>query len=125
MNWWIVEIDPDFLYGTGFVIFVKNQSFEFSLVPDRKICKDTVLIFFNKLKLTQYGTVQYGDTVPWVWVISKFYLLIVGKKAGFEVIVVGRGVVVRRIDGVVEVVDGVPVAVRVVVKERSGILGAL
>ncbi len=52
-----------------------------------------------------------------------FYLLMVGKKAGFEV--VGRGVVVRRIDGVVEVVDGVPVVVRVVVEERSGILGTL
>ncbi len=54
----------------------------------------------------------------------KFYLLIVGKKAGFEVVVVGRGVVVRGIDGVVEIVDGVPVVVRVVIK-RSGILGAL
>jgi hypothetical protein len=48
----------------------------------------------------------------------------VGKKAGFEVVVFGRGVVVRRVDGVVEAVDGVPVVVRVVVKE-SGILGAL
>ena len=48
----------------------------------------------------------------------------VGKKDDFEVVVVGRGVVVREIDGVVEVVDGVPVVVRVVV-ERSGILGAL
>ncbi len=48
----------------------------------------------------------------------------VGKKAGFEVVVVDRGVVVRGVDGVVEVVDGVPVVVRVVV-ERSGILGAL
>ncbi len=50
--------------------------------------------------------------------------MIVGKKADFEVVVVGRGVVVRRVDGVVEVVDGVPVVVRVVV-EKSGILGAL
>ncbi len=49
----------------------------------------------------------------------------VGKKDGFEVVVVGRGVVVRRIDGVVEVVDDVPVVVRVVVVERSGILGTL
>ncbi len=49
----------------------------------------------------------------------------VGKKNGFAVIVVGRDVVVRRVDGVVEVVDGVPVVVRVVVEERSGILGAL
>ncbi len=49
----------------------------------------------------------------------------VGKKDGFEVVVVGRGVVVRRVDGVVEAVHGVPVVVRVVVKERSGILGAL
>ncbi len=48
----------------------------------------------------------------------------VGKKAGFEVVVVGSGVVVRRVDGVVEVVDDVPVVVRVVVEE-SGILGAL
>ncbi len=48
----------------------------------------------------------------------------IGKKAGFEVVVVGRGVVVRRVDGVVEVVDDVPVVVRIV-EERSGILGAL
>ena len=50
--------------------------------------------------------------------------MIVGKKPGFEVVVVGRSVVVRRVDGVVEVVDGVPVVVRVVVEE-SGILGTL
>ncbi len=49
----------------------------------------------------------------------------VGKKAGFEVIVVSRDVVIRKVDGVVEAVDGVPVVVRVVVEERSGILGAL
>ena len=49
----------------------------------------------------------------------------VGKKDGFEVVVVGRDVVIRRVDGVVEVVDGVPVVVRIVVEERSGILGAL
>ncbi len=49
----------------------------------------------------------------------------VGKKAGFEVVIVGRDVVVRRVDGVVEIVDDVPVVVRVVVEERSGILGAL
>ena len=49
----------------------------------------------------------------------------VGKKDGFEVVVVDRGVVVRRVDGVVEVVDGVPVVVRVVVEEGSGILGTL
>ncbi len=48
----------------------------------------------------------------------------VGRKAGLEVVVIGRGVVVRRVDGVVEVVDDVPVVVRVVVEE-SGILGAL
>jgi hypothetical protein len=48
----------------------------------------------------------------------------VGKKDGFEVVVVDRGVVVREVDGVVEVVDDVPVVVRVVV-ERSGILGTL
>ncbi len=53
-----------------------------------------------------------------------FYLLMVGKKDGFEVVVVDRGVVVREVDGVVEVVDGVPVVVRVVVEE-SGILGTL
>ncbi len=50
--------------------------------------------------------------------------MIVGKKPGFEVVVVGRGVVVRRVDGVVKEVDGVPVVVRVVV-EDSGILGTL
>jgi hypothetical protein len=55
-----------------------------------------------------------------------FYLLMVGKKDGFEVVVVDRGVVVvREVDGVVEVVDDVPVVVRVVVIVRSGILGAL
>jgi hypothetical protein len=48
----------------------------------------------------------------------------VGKKDGFEVVVVERGVVVREVDGVVEVVDDVPVVVRVVVK-GSVILGAL
>ncbi len=49
----------------------------------------------------------------------------VGKKDGFEVVVVDRGVaVVRKVDGVVEVVDDVPV-VRVVVVVRSGILGTL
>jgi hypothetical protein len=47
----------------------------------------------------------------------------VGKKDGFEVVVVDRGVVVREVDGVVEVVDVVPVVVRVVV--GSVILGAL
>jgi hypothetical protein len=54
-----------------------------------------------------------------------FYLLIVGMKDGFLVVVVGRGVVVLGIDGVVEVVDDVPVVVRVVVVVMSGILGAL
>ncbi len=49
----------------------------------------------------------------------------VGKKDGFGVVVVDRGVVVRRVDGVVEVVDDVPVLVRVTVVVRSGILGAL
>ncbi len=49
----------------------------------------------------------------------------VGKKDGFEVVVVGRGVVVREVDGVVEVVDDVPVVIRVVVVVMSGILGTL
>jgi hypothetical protein len=49
----------------------------------------------------------------------------VGKKADFEVVVIGRGVVVRGINSVVEVVDDVPIVVRVVVVVRSGILGAL
>ncbi len=39
----------------------------------------------------------------------------VGKKDGFKVVVVGRDVVVRGIDGVVEVVDVVPIFVRVVI----------
>jgi hypothetical protein len=47
----------------------------------------------------------------------------VGKKDGFEVVVVDRGVVVRKVDGVVEVVDVVPVVVGVVV--GSVILGTL
>jgi hypothetical protein len=55
-----------------------------------------------------------------------FYLLIVGKKDGFLVEVVGRGVVViRGVDCVVEVVDDVPVVVRGVVVVMSGILGTL
>ncbi len=54
-----------------------------------------------------------------------FYLLIVGKKDGFLVEVIGRGVVVRGVDCVVEVVDDVPVVVRGVVEVKSGILGAL
>jgi hypothetical protein len=55
-----------------------------------------------------------------------FYLLMVGKKDAFEVVVVGRGVVVvREVDGVVEVVDDVPVVLRVVVVVMSGILGTL
>ncbi len=54
-----------------------------------------------------------------------FYLVMVGKKAGFLVEVVGRGVVVRGIDGVVEVVDDVPVVVRGEVVVMSGILGTL
>jgi hypothetical protein len=48
----------------------------------------------------------------------------VGKKDGFKVVVVDCAVVVREVDGVVEVVDDVPVVVRVVVK-GSVILGAL
>jgi hypothetical protein len=48
----------------------------------------------------------------------------VGKKDGLEVVVVDRGVVVREVDGVVEVVDVVPVVVRMVVGE-SVILGTL
>ncbi len=48
----------------------------------------------------------------------------VGKKDGFKVVTVDRDVVIREVDGVVEVVDDVPVVVRVVVVE-SGILGTL
>jgi hypothetical protein len=51
-----------------------------------------------------------------------FYLLMVGKKDGFLVEVVGRDVVVW-VDGVVEVVDDV--VVRGVVVVMSGILGTL
>ncbi len=49
----------------------------------------------------------------------------VGKKDGFLVEVVGNGVVVRGVEGVVEVVDNVPVVVRGVVVVKSGILGTL
>ncbi len=49
----------------------------------------------------------------------------VGKKDDFLVEVVGRDVVVWRIDDVVEVVDDVPVVVRGVVVVMSGILGTL
>ncbi len=70
--------------------------------------------------------VRYDTTVPYEWFnVKSFYLLIVGRKADFEVVVVGRGVVVRGVDSVVEVVDDVPIVVRVVVVVRSGILGAL
>jgi hypothetical protein len=48
----------------------------------------------------------------------------VGKKDGLEVMVVDRGVVVQKVDGVVEVVDVVPVVVHVVVG-GSVILGTL
>ncbi len=68
-----------------------------------------------KLKI-DYDTKMYE-------LLASFYLLMVGKKDGFEVVVVGRGVVVREVDGVVEVVDVAPVVVRVVV-EGSVILGA-
>ena len=51
-----------------------------------------------------------------------FYLLMVGKKDGFLVEVVGRDVVVW-VDGVVKVVDDV--VVRGVVVVMSGILGTL
>ncbi len=51
--------------------------------------------------------------------------MIVGKKDGFLVEVIGRGVVVRGVDGVVEVVDDVPVVVRGEVVVMSGILGTL
>ncbi len=54
--------------------------------------------------------------------LVSFYLLMVGKKDGFDVVVVGRDVVVREVDGVVEVVDVVPFVVRVIV-EGSVILG--
>ena len=54
-----------------------------------------------------------------------FYLLMVGKKDGFLVEVVGRDVVVWDPDCVVEVVDDVRVVVRGVVVVMSGILGTL
>ncbi len=54
-----------------------------------------------------------------------FYLLMVGKKDGFLVKVVGRDVVLRGIDDVVKVVDDVPVVVRGEVVVMSGILGTL
>ncbi len=54
-----------------------------------------------------------------------FYLLMVGKKDGFLVEVVDRGVVVWENDGVVEEVDDVPVVVRGEVVVMSGILGTL
>ncbi len=50
----------------------------------------------------------------------------VGKKDGFLVEVVGRGVVVVwGVDSVVEEVDDVPIVVRGVVVVMSGILGTL
>ncbi len=73
----------------------------------------------QKIKQTQ-NKLRYQDYE----LLLSFYLLMVGKKDGFEVVVVDRGVVVREVDGVVEVVDVVPVVVRVVVK-GSVILGTL
>jgi hypothetical protein len=64
-----------------------------------------------------YGTKMYE-------LLVNFYLLMVAKKDGFEVVVVDRGVVVRKVDCVVEVVDVVPVVVRFVVG-GSVILGTL
>jgi hypothetical protein len=89
---------------------LKGQSFEFSLMI--LICSKILY----KLKIN-YGTKRYE-------LLVNFYLLIVGKKDGFGVVVVDRGVVVRKVDGVVEVVDVVPVVIRVVV-EGSVILGTL
>jgi hypothetical protein len=66
---------------------------------------------------TNCGIVMYK-------LLVNYYLLMVGKKDGFEVIDVDRGVVFRKVDGVVEVVDVVPVVVRVVVG-GSVILGML
>ncbi len=57
--------------------------------------------------------------------MTSFYLLMVGKKDGFLVEVVGRDVVVWGVDCVVEVVDDVRVVVRRVVVVMSGILGML
>ncbi len=85
-----------------------------------------ILVFFHELN--QYGIRRYrrySNTVPQDQIITSFYLLMVGKKDDFEIVVVGRGVVIRGIDSVVEVVDDVPVVVRVVVMVKSGILGAL
>ncbi len=73
-------------------------------------------IIQNQNKLN-YGTKMYK-------LLVSFYLLMVGKKDGFEVVVVDRGVVVRKVDGVIEVMDVVPVVVRVV-GEGSVILGTL
>jgi hypothetical protein len=75
--------------------------------------------------MIRYGTVRNNTRIRYHSnvLIASFYLLMVGKKDGFEAVVVDRGVVIRKVDGVVEVVDDVPVVVRVVVE--SGILGAL
>jgi hypothetical protein len=75
---------------------------------------------FNLFKRLYKLKINYGTKINELLV--SFYLLMVGKKGGFEVVVVDRGVVVREVDGVVEVVDVVPVVVRVVV-EKSVILG--
>ncbi len=89
----------------------KNQSFEFSLIILINSKKSV-----KKLKIN-YGTKMYE-------LLVNFYLLMVGKKDGFEVVVLDRGVVVRKVDGVVDVVDVVQVVVRIVVG-GSVILGTL
>ncbi len=78
---------------------------------------------YCKIKSLKNGTIQ-GSIIRIERMIS-FYLLMVGKKDGFLVEVVGRDVVVWGIDCVVEVVDDVRVVVSGVVVVMSGILGTL
>ena len=80
-------------------------------------------IRYCKMKVCK--TVRSSDLITRIYQMISFYLLMVGKKDGFLVEVVGRDVVVRGIDNVVEVVDDVPVVVRGVVVVMSGILGTL
>ncbi len=109
-------------YNISFLL--QNELIRYRLVK----FENTVLIFLSRIKI---DTVKYGTngTVIRYERIKKtvnFYLLMVGKKDGFLVEVVSRGVVVvRGVDSVVEEVNDVPVVVRGVVVVMSGILGTL
>ncbi len=109
-------------YDISFLL--QNELIRYRLVK----FENTVLIFLSRIKIdtVKYGTNGTVIRYERIEKTVKFYLLMVGKKDGFLVEVVGRGVVVvRGVDSVVEEVNDVPVVVRSVVVVMSGILGTL